>query len=192
MVGEDFTMNYGQSSSSTTPTISERDAEFAVNHLTELADNLFAATHVTNIFGMAGVRKELTLVELAPFFRMTFCWIIISLWKVVELWGRFGLLASDEHKVEMRALAKDIRARGVEGVRNKIAAHMLDRETKEPVMPEEIQELIVKVVMKNDMRAFFRWLVLFEEPTAPDTVAGKLLHFRADILKAFPNVRITA
>jgi hypothetical protein len=174
------------------PPVSARDAEFAINHLKELADNLLVATHVTNLAGIAGVRKELTLVQLAPFFRMTFCWIVISLWKIVELWNRFGVLATDEHKVEMRALVREIRARGVEAVRNKLAAHLLDRETKEPLMPEDAEALIKTEVMRNDMHAFFAWLVLLEEPTDPTTVAGKLLRFRADILRAFPDVRITA
>ena len=174
------------------PVVSARDAEFAINHLKELADNLLVATHVTNLAMISGAKKELTLVQVAPFFRMTFCWIVISLSKIVELWERFGVLATEEHRLEMRALLKEIRARRVEEVRNKVAAHLLDRSTREPMMPEELQPLVLNVVMGNDMHAFFRWLVLLEEPTDPTTVAGKLLRFRADILKAFPETRITA
>ncbi len=170
--------------------ISERDAEFAVNQLKELADNLAVATDIVKMAGRAGLERGSPPEEVAPFFRMSFSWIAISLYKIGELWQRFGRLASDVHKNEMRALLNEIRDRGVEDFRNKVAAHLLDRDTKNPLSPEELTPLAMKM-MRNDMPGFFSWLHRFDDP-GEKTVTSTLLAFRADILRTFPNVRITA
>lgn len=175
----------------------ERNAEFAVNLLKEYADNLVAALFVmqeaANYYSESDDDEDDTEearppVGPAPVLRMTLSWLVVSLYKVKELWGYFAPMASDGMKRRMGAVVKEIDNRGVVAFRNKTVAHLSDDDIKSPMEPEEVQRRGVEM-MRNDPLAFALWL---HDPSNSrgDTVTAIMLDFRAELLVRYPNVRI--
>jgi hypothetical protein len=105
------------------------------------------------------------------------CWITISLSKLVEFWSRYGGLVSPELATEMRQIIRTIRERDVEEFRDKVAAHMLDRGTRNPVPQNEVQERIIRVWGGADPSQFLLWL---DDPKGEDprTVCATLRRLR--------------
>lgn len=134
------------------------EASVAMLQLWELDDNISAAHEISIHVSNEATSTNPNLLRATAILRMTMSWIVITLWKVHELWQRYAYLASVDTKRMMGQLDKEILDRNIKRVRNKIAAHLLDNETKEPVSPSavfaELQE-----VWKGDPNVFFAWLV---------------------------------
>ena len=164
-----------------------RDAEFAINQLKELADNLQTACFVLSEAFDAVQEKKIDLMGFVGINRMTMSWIVLSLFKVDELWRKYGRLAKSS-KEGMKAVLKESRERGVPEFRNKVVAHLLDQDTKDPVEPERLQTMMV-AIWRNDVQQFARWLAN-PDPAHVDTVVRTLMSFRAEILMRHPSTRI--
>jgi hypothetical protein len=118
------------------------DATAAMLQLWELKDNLIAAHEISIQVLNESVGPNANLLRATAMLRMTMSWIVITLWKVHELWQRYAYLASEDTKRMMGKLDKEILDRNIKRVRHTIAAHLLDDDTKSPVPPSAVfQEL---------------------------------------------------
>jgi hypothetical protein len=165
---------------------SRQDAEDAFNTLTELIGNIDGAIFTLAEALDSANDRTLDHMMFVHIYRMTLSWVILSLAKTKELWERFGRLAGDETKVSMRAILKEIDARRIVSLRNKTIAHLLDKDTNQPMSPEKIQEGIAEMV-RGDLKAFIHWV---RHPEGgPDGVTSVLRRFRDEIQTQFPDIR---
>lgn len=134
------------------------DVTAAMLQLWELKDNLIAAHEISIQVINEAVGPKPNLLRATAMLRMTMSWIVITLWKIHELWQRYAYLASEDTKRIMGKLDKEILDRNIKRVRHTIAAHLLDDGTKSPVQPSVVFEEL-QGTWKGDPKAFFAWLV---------------------------------
>jgi|GEM_PF-5434128 len=153
----------------------------------ELIENFKAGSMATIQVVQAHVRGEVDMRQVAYVFRMAMCWIAISLSKFTEFWARYGALAPPELADEAKQILRVIRERKVDDFRNTVAAHMLDRGTRNPVPLNQVQEQVMRIWGGADPEAFLLWL---EDPIdhSPHTVCATLRRFRAHLKANFELV----
>ncbi|HET8942796.1 MAG TPA: hypothetical protein VFN13_12505 [Rudaea sp.] len=139
------------------PNISQQDAELAINIIAEQIGNIKAAIFTMDEAHTSAQQHKLHFQMFQQVFRMCFCWLILTAAKVEELWRSYGILATPYAKERMRGALKKISARGLTDMRNSAIAHVLDRDTRKPVTPEQIEEMI-KTVSKGNLLTFIHWL----------------------------------
>src|SRR6185369_16063365 len=88
------------------PKFSDLDGELAVNNIAELLGNIEATIFVLDeaLKSVAPNKAQLHPEMFVHVMRMCLSWLIISLAKVNELWGRYGAFASDGTTDKMRAV----------------------------------------------------------------------------------------
>jgi hypothetical protein len=160
------------------------DVSAAVLQLWELKDNIIAAHEISDQVIRDSVSSNPNMLRATAILRMTTSWIVITLWKIHELWQRYAYLASDETRRVMGRLDKEILERNIKQVRNTIAAHLLDNDTKNPVPPSAVFAQLLDT-WKGDPRDFFVWLV----GTGPGTysVQGCLAEFLNELSSKHPG-----
>jgi hypothetical protein len=167
-------------------TITREDAEYAFNTLTELVGNIDGAVFtLAEALDSANDRK-LDHMMFVHIFRMTISWLILSLAKTKELWERYGKMADEQTKSSMRAIVKEIQGRRIVSLRNKAIAHLLDKETNQPMSPEKLQEELVAMVRGN-LQTFIHWV---RHPEGGhDGVTSVMRQFKKEIKSNFPDIR---
>lgn len=167
--------------------LTDADAEYAFNMLTELTGNLEAGILVLDEAIVGAQGDALSAMMFVNIMRMTLSWLILSLAKVEELWRKYGRFATGETKVKMRSIVREIASKGILPLRNKAIAHLLDKDTGNPMPPEQLQADILGM-MNGDMLGFFHWL-RHPSDAQTETVVGTLMTFRSEIHDRFPYVR---
>ncbi len=160
------------------------DVTAAMHQLWELKDNLIAAHEISIQVINEAVNSKPNLLRATAILRMTMSWIVITLWKVHELWQRYAYLAGGDTKRMMGKLDKEILERNIKRVRNTIAAHLLDDDTKSPVPPSAVFEEL-QGAWKGDPKAFFGWLVGTGHGT--HSVQGCLDTFLNELDQTYPG-----
>jgi len=167
-------------------TITREDAEYAFNTLTELIGNIDGAVFTLAEAIDSANDRRLDHMMFVHIFRMTVSWVILSLAKSKELWGRYGKLAQEHTKTSMRAIMKEIDTRGIVSLRNKAIAHLLDKETNQPISPEKLQMEFAAMVRGN-LQDFIHW-VRHPEGGA-DGVTTVMRRFKDEIKNRFPDIK---
>jgi len=146
----------------------------------ELIENFKAGFLTTVQVVQAHVRGDVDIRHVAFILRMTMSWIAISLSKFSEFWARYGALASPDIAEEAKSILRVIRDRKVDDFRNTVAAHLLDRGTRNPVPQNQVQEQLTRIWGGNDPQPFLLWL---DDPIdhSPHTVCATLRRFRAHL-----------
>jgi hypothetical protein len=170
----------------------QEDAQFAVNLLKQLADNLEVAIEIV-IERVDGISRDdpAQLRSFAAYVRLTFSWIALSLCKIEDLWSLYGKMASADSTQRMKTVVREVSRRKVRNFRDSEVAHLLSRETSNPWTPTELMHHAM-VMMDGDMEAFLVWLKPRPNRDPAGTVIHTLLQFRSDILEKYPDVEVTA
>ena len=167
-------------------TITREDAEYAFNTLTELVGNIDGAIFTLAEALDSANERKLDQMMFVHIFRMTISWLILSLAKTKELWERYGKMAQEQTKISMRSIVKEVDARGIVPLRNKAIAHLLDKETNQPMSPEKFQAEFAAMV-RGDLLAFVHWV---RHPNGgPDGVTSVMRRFKSEIKSSFPDIR---
>lgn len=169
--------------------VTEEEAELAINLLSQLVGDIEAANFTLEDVILRARRGEVGPMMFQQVMRMCLSWLSLVSTKASELWEGFGSLASMETRAKMRAALREAERRGMTSFRHNAIAHAFEEKPRRPMRPEAIQEAI-KQMVGDDSLAFFHWLRHPNDPKA-NTMSRALRLFREDILRKFPNVRIT-
>jgi hypothetical protein len=163
------------------------DAYDALVQAKELIENFKAGSFVTAEIVNAHIDEEVDIRMTSSVVRMTMCWIVICLAKLVEFWQRYGALASEDVRADMKRVLAVIRERRIEDFRNQIAAHMFDKGTLNPVPQNEITDHLCRVWGGQNVEHFLLWL---EDPDKKDqgTVCAVLRRLRRHLRDSYTIV----
>ena len=164
-------------------------AELAINLIAEQIGNIEAAIWTLDEALTKTQSDNLHQLLFVQIFRMCLSWLILTTAKVEELWREYGSLAEPYSRDRMRAALREVSERGMTDLRNASVAHILDKKTRKPLSPSFVEESI-KTMFRGNPLEFFHWLRHPDDPKV-DTLSRALRVFREDLIKKYPNARIT-
>lgn len=164
----------------------ERAVE-AARLLNSLLLDFIVGTRALEIFDSPGIAPSVTRTIEIGLNRMAISYLVVSLAKWNEFYQRYRAILPADVRDACLALHDKIAARGVVEFRNKVVGHILDDDTKRPLTPSEIDQLLEQVV-GGDREDFLLWINNPAENTFPDSVVGITEHIR-DKLRAEYGLR---
>ncbi len=113
--------------------------------------------------------EKLSEIQLSAVERMCFSHLALSLSKLLEFWKDYHHLLPEKHHGELKELNKEIRKKGIENFRNKVSGHILDKESKKPLTPSEIMNLLEGLIGEH-ADTCLNWINNPANNTYPNTV----------------------
>lgn len=103
--------------------------------------------------------------------KMCLSYIILSFAKWIEFYSKYHrLFDGDLHKT-CKELTKTLTDRGVKNFRNRCIGHVLDKKTKSPLFPSEVNKELMEII-GEDLESFSNWVHDVNGDIYPETVAS--------------------
>ncbi len=128
--------------------------------------------------------EKLSEIQLSAVERMCFSHLALSLFKLLEFWDRYHQLLPERHHGELKELNKKIRKKGIKNFRDKVSGHILDKESKKPLTPSEIMNLLEGLIGEH-ADTFLNWINNPSNNTYPNTVVSIVETIRDSIAQDY-------
>jgi hypothetical protein len=153
---------------------SRQDIEDAVGVLDYLVHDLILAHQLYDIFVNLAVVSGFAKPETEKAARrMYVSYIVLTLQKFSEFWDRYKWLLSDEAKAGCERIVRELRRRGIRGLRHTFIGHVVNEKTGRPITAAQL-EAAFRSAIDNDLDGFLRWVHVSGNVASPDTVVGTL------------------
>jgi hypothetical protein len=164
----------------------------AVPLLNDLWSDIFAGDGLFQLLEEHKIRFN-SEAHLGYVQRMVFFHLAMALCKLAEFHKHYTRYLPDECRPWLRDLNAEVERRGIREMRNKCIGHILDESTGAPLTPERINEMFARAVgVQGEIRVeeveqkseqFYRWMRNKDSPGDLDTVMGRVMWLRNQIMQ---------
>lgn len=143
----------------------------AVDVLNDLIADLVAGTTVFKDYRQRLRLGRFKLEQMSAVQKMCFSHLALAFCKLLEFWEHYHKLVPVNHRDDLKRLNSEIRRRGVEDFRNKVAGHTWDKKLQRPLRHSEIMAQLTDLVGEHADH-FLNWINNPEGNTYPKTVVS--------------------
>jgi hypothetical protein len=150
----------------------QQDIEDAVGILDYLLHDIVLAHQLYDFFvNMVVVRGIAEPETEQGARRMYVSYLLLTLQKFAEFWDRYKWLASEEIKARCERIVRELRRRGIVGLRHTFISHVVNDKTGRPISAAELESGF-RAAIDNDLDAFLRWIHIGGNAVSPETIVG--------------------
>jgi len=154
----------------------------AVDVLNDLIGDLVAGTNVFIDYRQRLERDRFSVEQMSAVQKMCFSHLALSFCKLLEFWKRYHKLVPEIHRKNLKTLNAEIRRRGANDFRNKVAGHIWDTKLQRPLRHSEVTKQLEGLIGKH-ADDFLCWINNPECNIYPKTIVSVVETIRNAITK---------
>jgi hypothetical protein len=143
----------------------------AVDVLNDLIADLVAGTNVFKDYRQRLKSGAFRLEQMSAVQKMCFSHLALAFCKLLEFWEHYHRVVPANHRGDLKRLNSEIRRRGAEDFRNKVAGHTWDKKLQRPLRHSEIMTQLNGLIGEHADH-FLHWINNPEDNTYPKTVVS--------------------
>jgi len=155
----------------------------AVDLLNDFVGDLKIAVSAYNHYKNISIPINRTTYDWIFSRRMYLSYIVITLFKIIEVYDRYKAVVPDKSTEIFKKLFKEINSRKVREFRNKCIGHIWDKGKNKPLTRKELEPYLIQI-HKGDEDSFIKWI---SDPpnTSLNTVVGIVGYIRNSMITTY-------